>query len=392
MSVGKVFRVFRWLFVTTLLMVLFMISADALSVFYEVKAEKAEIAKLFNLPNYNYVPEIIMRRDKGDLDEALQLAKFVIKNPDLPEQEKAVRLEHEIEAEMNSPSRWINKAMKGFFTGSVDSGQEIAGAIASDMVIYGDIRDLTVQGYRGVTGQEVDTLVASLSGVGLLTEFFDAVDWVPSVFKIFRKAGVLTSRFVDMFVNLVKKSQAANRIDDSLKLVFSQTADLVEKMGMKRSASVFRYVDTADDLAAISKLSIKAPDEAYLLVKWGGDKTFDTLKKMDLTDENLILIRSAAKKGPDGARFLDSFRKGGVHSGWITRIRVITRFAKNIKLGRVQKSLSLIIQALLERFPMFLYVMWTLALATGLFVALRFIHLLKNILGLFRRKIVTEEK
>ena len=373
------------MFVITILLFLFFVSTDSLFEIYGIKAEKAEIAKLLSMPNYNFIPEIIQNRDEGHLDEAQKLAQYVINNPDLPDQEKAVILEKEINTEMNSKWNLIMGPIKGFFTGSTNSGLECSGAFTSDLVVYGDVRDLVNEGYKEITEKDGDPLVAALSGVGIATEVAPMIDWAPSVLKIFRKAGCLTLRFAGTLLDILKKSKAAGGIDDSLKLIFSHTADLVKNTdSLKRSGAIFRYVETADDLAAISKLAIKAPDEAYLLVKWGGEETFNTLKKMDLTEESLSLIKSAAKKGPDGARFLDSFRKGGKHHELAIKTRFYSRLGKEAYLGRL-KQYGVYLGANSRNM---LYLYWAVALVTLLLLVLNFMSLL----NMWFCKRVTEQK
>lgn len=382
------FSAFGWLAGTLLLLVLFVVSAGVLWQFYDSRAIETEMSRLNEIPDYNYIPEIVLLRERGSLDEALQLARYVKNNPDLPGNSKAAKMEREIDKELNSLSGRAKRTLKGFVTGNADSGAEALGAITSDMILYGDMRDLSIQGYRSATGQEVDPLIVSLSGVGLLTEAVDVADWAPAVLKALRKAGAMTWRFADMLLNLARKSVQAGALDDALKAALSNTADMMKNLGFGRATAVFRHVETTGDLAAMSKLSAKAPDETWLLVKGGGDTTFDTLKTMDVTEDNLGLMRSAARKGPEGARFLDSIRKGGVHRGLITKTRFFARVSKDIKLGRVQAMFT----GILDKWPKAAWGMWALAGVTGVWFLLRVLRVLLRFFGFGGRKRVTVKK
>ncbi|MGV8939176.1 MAG: hypothetical protein ACOH2J_18820 [Allorhizobium sp.] len=60
-----------------------------------------------------------------------------------------------------------SRALRGFVFGSVDSGEEIAGSVTSDLVGVGDLRDFSVQGYNYMAGNDYDPLLLGLATVGL---------------------------------------------------------------------------------------------------------------------------------------------------------------------------------------------------------------------------------
>ncbi|GEO86373.1 MULTISPECIES: hypothetical protein [Alphaproteobacteria] len=59
------------------------------------------------------------------------------------------------------------RAAKGFVFGSLDSGAEIAGSVASDLIGVGDLRDFSVQGFRYLSNDGYDPILLGLSAVGL---------------------------------------------------------------------------------------------------------------------------------------------------------------------------------------------------------------------------------
>ena len=56
---------------------------------------------------------------------------------------------------------------RGFLTGDTDDLASFSGTVAGDLFVFGDIRDVVVQGRQLVLGEEPDRLVLGLAAVGL---------------------------------------------------------------------------------------------------------------------------------------------------------------------------------------------------------------------------------
>jgi hypothetical protein len=292
---------------------------------------------LERIPDYNYIQDIRELKEEGKLSEALEMARFVIKHQDMPGQMEAKQLEESLEKELTSLWEKMKRVSKGFVTGSGNSIEELSGSIASDMIIYGDVRDLVKQGYYKITGEDTDNVVVALAGIGLLTEVVTIADWVPAVFKAFRKIGALSKKFADFVILACKKSVKALKLDPVLKLTLKNIENMVDKMGLARSAAVFKYVDTPSDLNVITKTAKKNIDAVYFTVKNGGSRGIDILKNLDGTDDGIKLMNKAAKKGPRGIAWLS---KGGGGYKYLIRTRIIARILKNVRLERPQQILT----------------------------------------------------
>ena len=289
------------------------------------------------LPNYNYIPEIKTLKKEGNLSEAQELARFVLRHPDMPGQDEARILESELETEIHSLWGKTKRATKGFVMGSGSSIEELSGGIAADMIIYGDVRDLFKQGYYIVTGKETDPVIATLAGIGLLTEAVDLVDWAPAVLKAFRKIGALSQRFADFVLTAMKKSVKGGKLDGTLKTSLENLACLTDKMGLARTSTVFKHVDDPADLAAITAVAQKNVDAAYFTVKNGGTEGVFLIKSMGDTDAGIAKMAQAAKKGPAGIQWLK--RGGGGHK-YVLGTRFGARLLKNLRLDRFQQLIT----------------------------------------------------
>lgn len=309
------------------------------SALYEASLPPQIVRDMESIPNYNYIPDIRKLRKEGKLSEALELARFVLKHPDMPGQIEAKTVEDEIIAEQQSYWGKTKRFSGGFITGNGGSTEALAGAISSDLVIWGDIRDLAKQGYLKVKGDEADPVIAALAGIGLLTEAVDAADWAPAVLKAFRKVGALTERFTSYLVAACKKSIKNKRLDEGLKTNFADLQKLGENLGTTRTVSTFKHVETPEDLSALSKVAQQNPDAAYLTVKNGGADGIDIIKQLDRSGAPVEILEEAAKKGPAGVKWL---KKGGDGHHLVIKTKIATRAAKNAQLRRLQELLIIL--------------------------------------------------
>ncbi len=360
MKLGKLYDALKYFTVGVLCL---LVAGFLFTALREV-VQKSQIEdKLKSIPNYNYVPDIKALQAEGKLREALEMSRFVIRHADMPGQEDAGQLEIELEKELTSLWGRCKRVANGFITGSGNSIEELSGGIASDMIVWGDVRDLFKQGYYKVTGSETDPIIASLAGIGLLTEAIDAADWAPAVLKAFRKIGALSRKFGDFILSACKKSAKARKLDGTLKTVFKNLGGLVDRMGLARASAVFKHVDTPADLSAIGKVAEKNADAAYFTVKNGGADGVYIVKRLGDTDAGITTMAKAAKKGPRGIQWL---RRGGAGHKYVIKTRLGARLIKNLRLRRFQQ----LVTKIAKKSPGAMKAFWTftvLAILAGIF-------------------------
>lgn len=281
-------------------------------------AERNLTHALHLLPNHDFTAEVFTLYNQGRICEALDEARYMTNNPALPGQIAASNLVVRLEREQNSLWLQADRAAKGFITGTGNSVEELGGAIASDMVVYGDCRDLIVQGYYRVTRHETDAVVAALAGVGLLTEWVDAVDWAPAALKAFKKAGVLSQRFGEWLLAVCKRSVKMRKIDPALKQVADDLTRLYNRLGLAKTATVFRHADNATDVAFLAKQVDAHPNEIYHVLALANTDGIPLLRRYADNPRGIDLLVLATRKGRPG---IDLLRKGG-------GLRSVTRFVR----------------------------------------------------------------
>jgi hypothetical protein len=103
-------------------------------------------------------------RNQNRRDDALDLAKFYDENQ-TENQGRIAALKNDLE--YTAPEKFKSVAWDGFILGQVYDSYSGIGAISSDLCVYGDVRDLGIQGWKKLTkADDVDSMVAILSAAG----------------------------------------------------------------------------------------------------------------------------------------------------------------------------------------------------------------------------------
>ena len=263
-----------------------------------------DVSALDSLPDYDYISEIneLMRQKR--FGEAKTLCEDVIAL-DLPCADKAKVLKVQSEQESQKILNRLYKAGKGFITGEPDrSIEELGGSVVSDMVMYGDIRDLVKQGYFKLTGRETDPVIVGLATVGLLTEFVDVADWAPAALKAFRKIGAMTDSMGRYVMKISADIIKTKKVDSVGKTFFGNLKNMLNKAGFVRSAGIFKYAENADEIAVLAKSAEKSPHATHLVARAADKRTCEVIETVNRHKDSPALMRKIAQKGADSLKFI----------------------------------------------------------------------------------------
>lgn len=139
----------------------------------------------------SYDPIAAMRQLKTQhrRDEALELARFYRECQ--PDSSDFAKLETELDyslTEKLKASLW-----HGAIKGEVFDTPSGLGAMAADLTLLGDIRDLSIQGFRLITGsQDVEKATAILSGLGVA---FTVTPFLDGCYVMVKNTGKYLNRF-----------------------------------------------------------------------------------------------------------------------------------------------------------------------------------------------------
>jgi hypothetical protein len=180
----------------------------------------------------------------------------------------------------------FRRCVHGVWTGRAEDGVGIGCAIASDLVVLGDVRDLARQGVAWLRGEETDEMLVALSAAGLALTFAPQVGAGNDLLKAARRAGALSEGLAGAVVRLVRE-RAWRPLADLL----GSAGRMSLRLGPARATRALAYADDADELARVARFAESSPSP-LLGLRWGGKGA------ARLTDESLYA--AALARGPSG--------------------------------------------------------------------------------------------
>ncbi|HSM41364.1 MAG TPA: hypothetical protein VK862_11490, partial [Afifellaceae bacterium] len=132
--------------------------------------------------------------------------------------------------------------------------------VISDFLVYGDLRDITLQSYNYATGADVDEFILIISAIGLAATagtYLSAGLAAParsavSLVKLAKRSGRLTAKFAGHLTGSLKRALPAERIVTVYKS--TRFVDLPEALAKNVDKAEMAKLGTVfDDLAAIGK-------------------------------------------------------------------------------------------------------------------------------------------
>lgn len=195
----------------------------------------------------------------------------------------------EAEARWNAPLATFERCVAGAWTGVGEDAAGIACAVASDLLVFGDVRDLTRQGFAWGRGEAADPLLIGLSTAGIVLTFAPQVGAGNALLKTARRAGSLTRGLGDQLLGLLRRGAWRALADLS-----TDAARVSTRLGVARGTRALAYADDAAELAALARFVERVP-LPLLALRWGGKQA------LRLADDD-ALYRAALARGPEGLR------------------------------------------------------------------------------------------
>lgn len=201
----------------------------------------------------------------------------------------------EAEAEWNALSAVFQRCLAGVWLGTGEDAYGVGCAVVSDLVVFGDVRDLTRQGVNWFRGEAVDPFLVGLSAAGIALTFAPQVGAGASLLKGARRAGAVSERLAKTTVELARK-----RAWGPLAGMLTDAGRISRKLSPAKASRALKYADGADDLAALARFVEVAPNP-LLGLRWGGKGA------VRLADQGVYT--QALLKGPAGVHL--ALERGG---------------------------------------------------------------------------------
>jgi hypothetical protein len=195
-------------------LVIFLFSSLMVYDYYEMQKK----AKFQALQRIDPIPQTIKYIEEKKYADASEYLEFFLRYDYVRNNPTAQTLYNKLEKERHSYEYQGKKALEGIVQGKSDEtiGQVSAGI--SDFFLFGDIRDLTIEGYHHLTGQKVDKVLVGLSTIGVVATGATVlsggssapVKGGVSVLKFVKKAGKMPKwleKFIIVSAKNIKKTK-----------------------------------------------------------------------------------------------------------------------------------------------------------------------------------------
>lgn len=260
--------------------------------------------QLAALPDHDFVGEAAQWRGQQRFGEAQLAVEAGLIYAETPDERRRLQAEQQrIAADAQNWRYRLGEVGSGALTGEGDSLEALGGAVAADLFVFGDVRDLLIQGSRALRGEDADEVLITLSAAGLVLTAAPSLDLGAALLKFARRAGAMTARMASATVRLGRRALRRGDATD-LRRLLDDTARLGRTVGAKPSLKILRHVDDPADLARASRF---ADDAAGGYVLWqASELSMNWLKTGSKSGARLL--RRAGRKGPAG---LDLLKRSG---------------------------------------------------------------------------------
>jgi len=239
-----------------------------------------------------------------------------------------------IDAERASLRRHLLDAGQGALAGTGETPAALTGAIVSDLLVFGDVRDLALEAGKSWRGEPVDPVLVGLSALGIALTVSPGVDVGTALLKFARRAGALTRQMAEAVVRLTRRA-ADERSLGSLRPLLDDAGTLAARAEPAGAVRILRAIESPAELATAARVA-KRPAGARAL--WLGGGPALTLAGRTTLEADALLLR-AARKGADGVTF--AARNADV----LLRAHPLLGLVKGIYKGTVPQALAMLVAA-----------------------------------------------
>lgn len=251
------------------------------------------------LPDYDYAAEFAQAMQSDALPRAAMIRDAGAEAGALSGAQ-VLAMSETLAARRGSAAFRLEQAGRGALTGVGETPEAIGGALVADLFVFGDVRDLAIQGHRWLSGESTDAVIVALSGLGLALTAAPHVDAGAAVLKLARRTGKLTARFSRSLVRLGRRAVGSGDYR-RLGAVAVDTRRLVRGTDTATAVRLLRHMDHPADLALATRL-VRAQRGGAFALDVGGRQSVRVMKSLGRQGD-AVLVR-AARKGRAGVRLL----------------------------------------------------------------------------------------
>ena len=170
------------------------------------------------------------------------------------------------ERDAASASSRVASFARGFVTGKPEDFASAAGMVTGDLFVFGDVRDVVREGWHGLRGEQVDTLVLGLAGTGIAVTagvYFSGGLAAParaglSVVKAARRSGHIAAPLVRV-LKLQKREKLVEFVGD--------LGRVQSRAGMRGALDSLKIAEHPRDVAKVAALAAAKGGKTRAIIK-----------------------------------------------------------------------------------------------------------------------------
>jgi len=304
-----------------------------------------DVSTLVHIDPIPHTEKLIQEKKYVEAEEYLT---FFMQENYVKENPRSTELLDFIQKKRNSYSYKAKKLLEGIVKGGSDEEIGRASAIASDFLVIGDIRDLSIQGSHYAKDEEVDNLVVALSSLGLLATASTVytlgatapVKTSISLLKYGKRVNKIPSWFQSeliKYTKIAKETKSLEQINTLLKPVHN----LYNKVGLNQTLNMLKMSKNANELKALANFGSRFGKQSQVLLQTTNNKAFAYARSMPKVSNKSFI--HASTYGENG---LKGLKKLGENK-FLKRVGFTSHLAKTTYKG----NLNSLFNALLKNIP-----------------------------------------
>lgn len=266
-----------------------------------------DIRTLVHIDPIPHTQELITKEKYVEAEEYLSYFityDYVIKNP------KSHELLHLIKLKREDYGYKAKKFLEGITNGVSDEDIGKASAIASDFLVIGDIRDLSIEGKHYFNNEKVDNVIVALSSLGLIataSTVYTLGATTPiktsiSVLKYGKRVNKLPSWLSQKLITQAKISNETKSLEN-IKNLLQPIYKLHEKVGLNQALNLLKNTKNYKELKSLITFTSRFGKKSHILLQSTKGKAVQYAKSMpDVQSKNILYASTYGEKGLKGLK------------------------------------------------------------------------------------------
>lgn len=225
--------------------------------------------------------------EKEQYRDAQEYIEFYNSVPGIDKSEQLEQIYLQAEEQRHSLKYIASELAKGFVFGVSQEDYGRLAGFTSEMLVIGDVRDLSKAGYHWYQEGELDDFEKFIAAISAINVGIALISIGPqittgvmaktgtSILKVAHRTKNLTLPFIKNIIEIAKNKTLIKTTIEPLK----HLCEFAKTKGITATMSVLSRVDSFTHLSAVLKAAVALGDDMVMLLKYGGKNLFALIDK-----------------------------------------------------------------------------------------------------------------